>query len=107
MAKDREKFIADLEKAGEKQIREWFIQGKYGHGQPDNQIYWIIKSWLDSREALRAEAREEAMLSTAREANSIASKARSEARRANRIAISAAIIAALSMITTIIIAVLT
>ena len=95
--------IAELEKLGPDEVRCKLGRGEYGDIGSDLQLF--VERWLTSEEARRksasesrAEAREEAMLSTAREANSIALKARSDARRANIIATIAIILSTITAI---------
>lgn len=95
--------LPELESLGETEVCRRLPTGEFG--EEDSILRSVVENWLASQESVRkaaaearSETREEAMLSTAREANSIALKARSEARRANIIAIIAMILSTITAI---------
>lgn len=92
-----------LDEMGLEAVKFDLAMGKVGRNNPDH--YNAVLSWVKSKEdaaaaeaEARAETREEAMLSTARDANVIAEKALLKASRANTIAISAMILSAATAI---------
>ena len=89
-------FIAVLERTGESEViaaldrdDEWITHD--GRKR-------VAEGWLRSKESARRDAREAMTLSIAQDANDIASKARSDARFANKIAIAAIIFTAATAI---------
>ena len=91
---DTQAFFSELETTTEPIVREKLAAGRYNSSRVP-----VIKEWLRQQEEARAavvtskrEAREEATLSTAKEANLIAADAAASARRSSRWAMDAAII---------------
>lgn len=87
MTKEFEELAAKLDELGEAEVRV-----RLAHGVWVERNKRFIEEWLRNKEAQRAaatgaarDAREEAMLSTAQEANSIARQALSNWRAANRL----------------------
>jgi len=100
---DEPTVAAELEKLGSNEVRAKLARGEYGDIGSDLQLF--VERWLSSDDGIskstsesRAEAQEEESLSIARKSNSIASKARSEARRANIIAIIAMMLSTITAI---------
>jgi len=87
--------LAEFKAIGPVGVLLEIAQGKHGH-DPNSELWVSALTWaesekmaLDLEAASKRDEREERTLSMAREANSEAAKARSEARRANNIAIAA------------------
>lgn len=66
MAGDRDKYVADLEKLGEDEVRKRLIKGNYGHGP--GEPYSVVTVWLQSKGDAREESRAAISLSISRKA---------------------------------------
>ena len=89
-------FTDALEKSGEAEVRAALVrEDKWVTLEGRSKI---AEDWLLSKENARRDAREAMSLSISQEANDIASKASSDARRANNIAISAIILSTITAI---------
>lgn len=84
--------VKDLEMMNEESVRDDFLKGRY-----KIPSYEIVREWLAAKDASRAAERDEESLSISRKALSISRDARVEARRANKLAISAIIIAVIGI----------
>lgn len=65
MAGERDKYVAELEKLGEDEVRKRLIKGNYGH---DGEYYFVVEAWLQSKADARKESREAISLSISRKA---------------------------------------
>lgn len=93
--------LARLESVGSEAVLLEIARGS--HGQPDSQLRSEVEAWLRSKQVAaeaaasdKRDAREEATLSIAKEANAIALSARRSFRYDRTIAITAVIIAAIA-----------
>jgi Pyruvate/2-oxoacid:ferredoxin oxidoreductase gamma subunit len=88
-------FILELEAMGEERVRADFVGGGYKILSREREV---VREWLAAKDAARATARDEESLSISRKALSASIAARDEARRANRLAINAIIIAIMAIV---------
>ena len=85
MAEVEERIVAKLEALPEAEARSAIVKGDFGDS-PSHPVRRVADAWLAAKDLVRRDAREEEILSVAKDANRLASEANSIARSAKTVA---------------------